>query len=571
MISRATRSAIAAPLCITLFLSGCRSTNTAPALTSQAEALLPHQIPGRDLRRNPPAVQTAEMEFLTSPAGGNNARLTVRFGPGEGVPAQFQTNLEDKLVTLRDDGQQGDEKGGDGIHTALIQANLDDFRKGLAANREFPVFQGREKLRDTLRERIDLRAGVKFGLVDVGAAVTADPAVSLMVRNTGVVEDPARTTNPCTGAGTPMGKWTFGYLMQQIANQPATGISGSVLAKRWMNKFAVSQTVNDFVAPARPGVGSQILANWQAASGVGNDLDLGKAPFRLLAIVNRVDLRENAVYGGGNAGELRFVFGALSSSCAPLQFTVIFEFGVDKRSCQAIRGWAQQWANLPAPVGSAAYNTALEQLTEQVVQAGASPSKPNGSALNQLRTNEFVLAPQWELREFRIFSTDSDAGHLRMVTIKQTPDGSLRTPVNVPVRDYVNANAAVIKIDKHTVPLDFPAGTPFLGAATRYPPGAIWNPAGIADRPARHHFSLNTCDGCHAGETQTAFTHVTPAPFGTEAGLSGFMTGITVNDPADGMPSRTFNDLQRRKLDLEGLAGSSCLMEIIRPRLTAIH
>jgi hypothetical protein len=45
----------------------------------------------------------------------------------------------------------------------------------------------------------------------------------------------------------------------------------------------------------------------------------------------------------------------------------------------------------------------------------------------------------------------------------------------------------------------------------------------------------------------------------TSATLSGFLTGITVTDPAFGAPTRTFNDLARRQSDLVGVASGACL------------
>jgi hypothetical protein len=569
-----TKQILLPTLGILAAITGCqpRAPQIQP-LTQQIIDSVPKQIQGRDLRQNPPAVETMDVEFLNEANAAANARLTVRFAQSERVPAILQTTLEDRVISLRDDGQQGDEKATDGIHSALIQADQNEFTRGLQKQATSPVFDGRRFVPTQPRAVVDFRKGVRIPVLPAPPTpVTVEPTHALMVTSTPVVEDPARTVNACTGAGAGMGKWTFGYLMQQMANEPVSGIPAHAFAKRWINKFAVSQTVNDFAAGPRPGVASQILAGWQAASGgTGANLDLAKAPFKLLAIVNRVDLRENAAYAGGNAGELRFVFGALGPGCSPLRFTVIFEFGVKASGCKNIRAWAQKWTNLPTPVGSAAYNAALEAITEEVVKAGADPDKPNGSALNQLRTNDFAAAPRWELREFRIFSTDSDAGHLRMVTIKQTPDFTLRGVANTQVRDYVNTNAATIKLDKHVVPLDFPAGTPFLGAATQYDNNTIWNQTGITDREARHHFSLNTCDGCHAGETNTFFTHVNPAGFGTAATLSGFMTGITLADPADGSPTRTFNDLLRRKTDLETLAGSACLFQIGVKKLQMVH
>ena len=72
-------------------------------------------------------------------------------------------------------------------------------------------------------------------------------------------------------------------------------------------------------------------------------------------------------------------------------------------------------------------------------------------------------------------------------------------------------------------------------------------------------FSLNTCNGCHGAETDTSFLHVFPRSLGQEASLSGFLTGITVDDPIDGTV-RTFDDLGRRNADLAGLL---CPVEVV--------
>ena len=105
---------------------------------------------------------------------------------------------------------------------------------------------------------------------------------------------------------------------------------------------------------------------------------------------------------------------------------------------------------------------------------------------------------------------------------------------------YVNAHAFSILLGTHVVPLSYPAaGMPFRGASTTYTAfSGTWDGTAatpMVNREARHRFSLNTCTGCHAGETDTYFQHVKVAPFGTEATLSAFLTGGSVNDPEDGI------------------------------------
>jgi hypothetical protein len=319
-----------------------------------------------------------------------------------------------------------------------------------------------------------------------------------------------------------------------------------------------------------------------ASGGPGQPLDLSKAPFRLLAIVNRVDRRGNSLYGGGNAGEARFVFGGVDlnrcqrDNIQLVPFTVIFEYGIKKPGCAGVRAWAQQWHDLGnLPRGSAAYNAALEAITDTFTEAGADPSKPpNKSALSQLRTNvEVNEAKKWELREFRIRGARGggpDLGQLQPVTVKQTPDSGFNQ--DAVIADYVNANEAEILDATDLLPLVLPSGQSFRAGASNsiansLQPG-FWDgpsdPPGpdISNPEARHLFSLSTCNGCHAGETETSFLHVRNRMPGEESRLSRFLTGVDVIDPADGAPTRRFDDLARRAQDLDAIANSLCISEL---------
>ena len=396
-----------------------------------------------------------------------------------------------------------------------------------------------------------------------------------MVRDPAVLTDPARTFNPCTNAGNPNGKWTFNYLMTQMANQPGTGVSPAAFVRQWLHQWEVPQPVNGFTIAARPNI-QQIIQAWPKLA--NGDLDLARAPFRLIAIVNRVDLRTNATYGGGGAGEGRFVFEAMNANCQPLRFTVILEYGVPKNSCPQVRAYAKEWFDLGgfAP-GSPAYETRLEHITEQFAVAGASPRKPNGSALNQLRTNEIAIAPPgapWELREFTI----NRASHLQAAaTVKQTPDFSINNTQKL--ADFVNANSAGILANNYTVPPQFQGG-PFLGAASPVPsPGTFWDGPGahpsaqVTTANTRFGFSLNTCSGCHAGETSTFFQHLSTVIPG---GISGFLTGVNVPDPAGEQTGgsatvRHFDDLQRRAQDLDAVVSSPCIAQIQFIPLRMVH
>jgi hypothetical protein len=393
--------------------------------------------------------------------------------------------------------------------------------------------------------------------------IVVDVEKSLLIRDLRVIEDPARTYNPCTGEGTPMGVWTFGYLMQEIANEPVTGIDPARLTRNWLRQWGVNQDINGDIVLRRP---EQLLQRpWEeAGNGPFAPLDLSIAPFRLLAIVNRIDLKDDHVLGGTGAGEGRFVFGAvdLENNCQPLDFTVIFEYGIRREGCASIQAWAQQWQDLGAlELGSEEYNAALEQITEQFVAAGADPEmRPNQSSLNTLRSNENFLGTPFELRSFKLVESGRGRGLFDSVPLDQTPaDRHNGTALLV---DFINANEASILAKDYTTPLVLPDGTPFLGGGANMVASTRWNGPRtgpfVNSNEARHIFSLNTCSGCHARETGTGFFQVRPAPFGSVPNLSGFMTGIDVLDPIDRVTIRHFDDLGRRVQEFETTLATVC-------------
>ena len=96
-------------------------------------------------------------------------------------------------------------------------------------------------------------------------------------------------------------------------------------------------------------------------------------------------------------------------------------------------------------------------------------------------------------------------------------------------------------------------GVPFRGGNAFTLPPTHWeadvDPSDNREACARHQFSLNTCNGCHFGDTSTFFLHVDPTVM--PAALSNFLTGggggvWSVPDPQFGTPSWTFADLERR-------------------------
>jgi hypothetical protein len=568
---------------------------------------------------DPNSVELTPMENAGRPDG--NARLSVRFDNAEELGDALFFEVEGKEHLLKRDEKDRMRFSG------MVHFDFDRFAEELQARKKrieqtktesFDVFVGRELIGkqrvefiepEVLAEARDRSLALNIRPAQIfippPPGIDLDPARTLMITDVSVVEDPERTYDTCTGLGNPDGAWTFKTLMTHMANQSATGVDPAVFVEDWLQSWNVNHTINTFPVPARTRINTRVLNNWPRIDG---KLDLNQSPMRLLAIANRTDLRKSSlrtrsIYGGGggiplDAGEGRFVFGVMdrdsAGGCRAMEFTVILEYGVPIRQCKAIRNYAQQWSNLNQfSLGDSAYNAALQAITDQFTAAGADPNKPNGSAINQIRTNEIALssgylgdigiepAPEisaraavpitrgvWELREFHLLSNNL----LNIVSTANTPHHSHNNTQLL--ADYINSGIT-------NVPLTY-QGVPFLTGSTlnfSVADGAVWNGPG-ADNQRRHEMSLGTCNACHGGEArdnagfagtgngpETNFVHITTRNAGAESVLSKFLIGdgtlsapgsFIKPDPINGWPDRSFGDLRRRQVDLAALQATSC-------------
>jgi len=530
-----------------------------------------------DLRLDPPTVVDA------SAVAGSDGQtvMQIQFAADPRLTPTLTVQTENGPLVLHDDGTAGDAKPGDRSYAAAIPVRFaalrtqerdvlaDLKRRGVTHTR---VFDGPELVAERAIDFTIDPARVHF----LDPVPPFDAARTLVVNDLGVVEDTGRTFQPCAATGTARGTWTFGYLASQIANQPVTGIDPADLVLDWLGNWDQTQFVNGFAVDRRKTI-EDVIAGWPKVAATGK-LDLARAPLKLLAIVNRIDLAGNTSYGSVGGAELRFVFGVLTPTCTTKPFTVILEYGVPRRTCSALRDWALAWEALDAMApGTATYDAALEALTEQVVHANADPGKLAGSALNQVRSDENALFPpgteqrDWELREFTLQATAGGI-RLREATVKQTPaerfNGERQGGREVDLATWINDNEAALLAGTATVPaqLPFAPGDAFLGGSTlnffTFLNGMThrdyWSAPGIANNDARHKMSLNTCNGCHGEETRTGFLQIQPAAFGSVAALSGFLTGETIPDPVVPATSRTFGELAARAIRLAQIAGATC-------------
>ena len=359
----------------------------------------------------------------------------------------------------------------------------------------------------------------------------------LMITDLKVVEHPIYTDPK-----SPAPYWTFKHLMTQMSGK----VPPSKFVENWLNQWLEDQTVGHGVAVARSAMNDLIIAPWRKASG-GGKLDLNKAPFKLLAIVNRMDLRSVDGTEVRSAGEGRLVFGTLDSEGKPLGrgFYIIFEYNLAASNLHELNQWARKWERLQAhPIESRRYSDELSKITRSFTDRQLGPDK-HSFHLSQVRTNEVALGRPWELREFKIIQ---DQPTLTQVPVAGTPDFEF---FNNTKQGRQTLGAILQLMD----------GLPdsILGSSAPTPFGVPWKPANVTS-DQRHQFALFTCSGCHHTETDALFTHIAfpednnlPDSLGNQAALSGFLTGIKVKDPLDDSITRNFNDLERRQIDFAEL------------------
>lgn len=379
---------------------------------------------------------------------------------------------------------------------------------------------------------------VSFSVVDNSTPCTVRPRRELEIRDVSVVDDPVRTR--------PGGAWTFGKLMEEMAPTPE---DAPAMVEAMLSSFLTEQTVNGFQLPPRFGA-QRVLDSMRGPDG---RLDLSRPTFRLLAIVNRIDLHD---LSASTAGEGRFVFG-FAPFGGTLGATLILEYNIPAASQEEIVELANAWHALRAlPFPSEEYNAALQRVTERFTARNAAPGRPNGSAIAQIRTNDFfALSMAWDFREFHL---DATTGMLVPAPVALTPDPSFNFSDRL--GRFVRENEPAILIEKHTVPRLF-EGVPFLGGNNDASNFFTWQVPGVSPE-ARHRFARNTCNGCHTqSETGGSEFQVRPrSPF-QESSLSGFLTGANVTDFSAGV-IRHFNELGRRGRILHDLV---CPEEVLPP------
>ncbi len=618
---------------------------------------------------DPPSVDSA---WLQKTSVSDEILMEIKYSYHSPIPSVIELPLfevDRKTVKLYDNGTNGDRNAGDNIYTTKLDFEISNFidqinalNTSLSTQSNFVIYDGHDAEVDTNFIPFDIvrfnnGEQVFFDLKIIQAAQCESEILkqnSLFITDLAVVEDLARNYNPCADVGNVQGLYTFGTFIRGLCNTSLTGMTPKEFLKNWISYYAEDQTfsLSTPYGPNRPvtvakrertmnliirpwiakanGVSQQNYSsyistgptgttgihenNWKALwDATPEDSLLKYAPFRMMAIVNRLDLRGNMAYGTNalngtqfnkNTGETRFIFTLISlydhsdgsgftmrPGDPPLThgiefgnknnaeaidwrgMNLIFEYqNLDMNSCE-LQDFAQAWLDLSSyTLGSSGYKDALDSLVSPIILGGSiSSSVNNGSTLGRLRSNEKVLFPastnvdstwpaaNWQFRQFEI---NSVSHQLDMVPLNNTVDarhqwdsthdsyhghnlvdnlGLVGKKYNTgkPIVDlfYTPVMKSQILKERHRL-TDTKLGEykRYLSRAAEisqehytyfdfdYRVSGLFYDKSVEEysgnknaKKLRHKFSINTCTGCHSGETKVPFAQMLPTGYGESA------------------------------------------------------
>jgi hypothetical protein len=360
------------------------------------------------------------------------------------------------------------------------------------------------------------------------AGTSIDRFKELVIVDDDVISD-ARSSNAKSG------HWSFRHVVEQLA---PPGMGAAEFVSQWLETFMVPTKVNLYPVDKRESVLPLLLCPWwkQTPSNkcdadclncAAKELDFAKAPFRLMAITNRIDLRDVSSTSD-TVGEGRLAFSLTNGpgddpASEPLQMSLIFEYRLPESEGRDTRYWAERWHALAfLDTGDESFRAALQDITDSFTMRGTDPDSADRPSINQIRTNEHTFFWLWQQREFLL----TESGLLVSPT-DNTPDKSLNNTDEL--RDFLLSNKDAILQGLHVLPPTLTGG-----AADQE---VVWT-ADVAE-PLRSAFAKQTCNGCHLSENPSVDTsfHVSPFRKGVDR-LSPFL-----HNPAD----PTTDELARRE------------------------
>jgi len=390
-------------------------------------------------------------------------------------------------------------------------------------------------------------------LIVGGCSANVEPLRSIEIVHPNIVND-ARSSNASDGV------WSFRRLIENMAHS-ASATDTDPFLRGIFESFPTQVTVNGAVTEGRNS--AVAMDRFTIAGSSPRQFNLANAPFKLIAIASRLDLRSATT-----AGEGRLIFGLTNASdpTNPIMDTMslIVEFALPLVApLDTPAKWAAKWHELDSidpATAPATFASKLQEITDKFTVRNAFAGRPNGSAVNQIRTNEikFTTFTFWQLREFNMGSD----GLMAPATTKESPNRDFINQ-SQEMRDFINQNPVLnTTTDTSFMSLKMPTvfeNTLFLGVKQNQGVSAEQN-AGRWDLSSTEtqfnsvaidNFGFLTCNGCHnenkaSGDRRFYQVDPTAAPGTDGTGrLSQFMT---VGDPSKG--GRRPAELTRRANDM---------------------
>lgn len=270
---------------------------------------------------------------------------------------------------------------------------------------------------------------------------------------------------------------------------------GAALFEQWATTLTAPMTTNDRTVDGRSGWATFLAGLPRNAAG---KIDVDAAGFLPSAMVNRFDLRTP-----GNCGEHRLVFTKTSAvTDAADRATLIFEFDVPMPASGTCQDALAPWLALRTSTNKAADAAAL-------LVAFAQPSR-----LGQFRTNEFVNAPFWELREFHLVNGE-------LVPFPVVDSVPFELAQDATFRQFVVQNASTLNHGAREIGV---IPTTFLAPASRADGQSLFLGNIVPSLPGLEaNINVLSCSGCHLTHTGTSFVHIAERPADQPSALSIFM------------------------------------------------
>lgn len=397
------------------------------------------------------------------------------------------------------------------------------------------------------------------------------------------------------------GAWSFGYLMEEAFGREQAPEQVAQWLENWTSGTWMIEG-NPLKTDERAQLREKIIQVWQkkdgyrAEAGTAWSPQMVHAPFRLLAIVNRMDLALPTVkriddprslprsYGGNvdpfarQNGEGRLVFCLVDEEDRVVKkgLTLILEYGLDGATDEARLDWAMAWHALGKHANfDQEYRDALRQVTrcftdrcheaksvddvkevKSVIDHIMDRRARDRMPLLRIRSNDGVGGAQREFREFA-FEKNTLVPQLLLTSPKEEFFDRKSAENRHLVKWLEDEKAQALTEWREQIRLNRdPAHPPVMRSVTL--PDTIlvqrksvkthgfisvaaeenthWDGRGMNDEILRREISVQSCCGCHCGDTNTSFYHVAPRDAGEAAQLSTFLRtdgrSWSLTDPA---------------------------------------